>query len=184
MHSLVAESWNPGRQLATTIYEEEGMNSTNLLEAIRVVKENEKVAADFYANAAKKAAHPAGKQLFEQLSEFEQFHYAKLTELEKSYLERSDFIFYEGREFPLPPKLAPKEAAEPNQQTVINIIDQAIALERLAEKTYADLAAQITDQQGHAMFQKLSEEEHNHFRILTEAFWSLTNMQTWKWDRS
>ena len=161
------------------------MEKTSLLEAIRIVKENEKTAADFYANAAKKAGHQAGKDLFTQLSEFEQFHYAKLTLLEKSLGEKGEFVSYEGRrEFPVPPKLGPKPVDEPNHQTVINTINQAMELEKLAERAYADLAAQISDQQGHDMFIRLSEEEHKHYRILNDAYWSLSNLQGWRWGQA
>jgi rubrerythrin len=160
------------------------MDTTNLLEAIGVVKENERVASEFYGNAARKTGNQIGKDLFEQLSEFEKFHYEKITALEKSLQEKANFIDYEGKAFPLPPTLAPKAAEEPNQQTVMGIISGALELEKQAEKAYADLAAQLTDPQGHEMFRKLSEEEHNHFRILTEAFWNLNNLKIWKWPKA
>lgn len=146
------------------------MNIPNLLEAIRAVKENERVASEFYANAAKKTGNPMGKDLFVKLSDFEKLHYLKVSALEKSLQENSGFIDYEGKAFPLPPMLAPKAAEEPNRQTVMSIISEAMDLEKQAEKAYGDLADQITDAQGHEMFRKLSEEEHNHFRILNEAY--------------
>lgn len=160
------------------------MVSTSLLEAIRVAKENEKVASDFYANAAKTAGSQMGRQLFEQLAEFEQYHYARLTVLEQSLADKDNFIYYEGKEFLLPPKLEPKAAEEPQHQTLVNIINQAMELEKQAEKAYADLADKISDPQGHAMFSKLSGEEHNHYRILKEAYWSLSNFKAWKWSGS
>jgi rubrerythrin len=138
----------------------------------------------FRSNAAKKAGQKAGQDLFIQLSEFEQFHYAKLTILEKSLGDKGEFVAYEGRKFPVPPKLGPKSVDEPNHQTVINIINQAMELEKLAERTYADLAAQISDEQGHDMFIRLSEEEHKHYRILNDAYWSLSNMKGWRWGQA
>jgi rubrerythrin len=160
---------------------EKQMVSTNLLEAIRVVKENEWIANEFYADAAEKAGSAMGRELFKQLREFEIYHYARITALEKSLQEDDNYIVYEGREFPLPPALAPEAADEPEHQTVINIIIKALDLERQAEKAYADLAAQIMDKQGHEMFQRLSEEEHKHYQILTGAYWDLSNLQAWKW---
>ena len=159
------------------------MTATTLLDAIRVAKENERTAIEFYANAAKTTGSQIGKQLFEQLSEFEQFHYARITALEHTLETTGDYIYYEGKEFPLPPVIVPKAAEEPNQQTVINIISKARELEKEAEKGYADLAAQIKDPQGHAMFIRLSHEEHNHYRMLTEAYWNLSNFKTWKWSQ-
>ena len=159
------------------------MRTPNLLDAIRVVKENERIASESYAGAAQNISSPMGKKLFEQLSEFEKFHYEKLTILEKSLGEKGDFINYEGKEFPLPPKLEIKAAEEPGPKSVMKIISEAMDLEKQAEKAYADLAAQLTDPQGHKMFSRLSEEEHTHYLILSNAYWTLTNLGVWTWSR-
>ena len=45
---------------------EEHVSTPNLLDAIRVVKENERIATESYANAAQQIKNPLGKQLFEQ----------------------------------------------------------------------------------------------------------------------
>lgn len=76
------------------------MSTTNILDAIRVVKENERIASETYASNAKNISNPLGKQLFEQLSEFEKFHFAKISELETSLIEKGNFIAYEGKDFP------------------------------------------------------------------------------------
>jgi rubrerythrin len=156
------------------------MSTTNLLDAIRVAKENERIASESYANAAKNKNFSTGKELFIRLSEFEKFHYDRLAALEKSLEKKGDFIDYEGKEFPLPPTFEIKAAEEPNQKSVIQIIFEAIELERQMQNAYADLAAQITDPKGHKMFSKLSEEEHKHYIILLEAKWSLNNFGVWK----
>lgn len=158
------------------------MSGTNLLDAIRVVKENERIAAETYADAAQRISNPIGKELFKQLSEFEQYHLAKVSALEKSLMENGNFISYAGKAFPLPPVFEIKAAQELNRKSVIAIVNDAIDLEKQAEKTYADLASRVTDPEGHAMFSRLSEEEHNHYRILTEAYWTLTNLGVWKWS--
>jgi rubrerythrin len=157
------------------------MLTNNLLEAIRVVKENERLAADFYGEAAKNTRNEMGRELFKQLRAFEEFHYTRLTILEKSLELKGEFIVYEGMEFPLPPTIAPKAVEEPQKQTAIQIVIKAMELEKQAEKAYADLAGQITDPQGHAMFRRLAEEEHRHYRFLAEAYWNLSNFQAWKW---
>lgn len=159
------------------------MSTTNLLDAIRVVKENERIAQVSYADAAQRVSNPLGKNLFEQLSAFEKFHYEKLTALEASLEATGEFIDYEGKEFPLPPTFEIKAAQEPVTKSVMAIISAAMDLEKLAEKSYADLAANSTDKKGHEMFSKLSEEEHKHYRLLLEAYWNLSNLGTWKWSR-
>jgi rubrerythrin len=160
------------------------MTTTNLLDAIRVVKENERIASQSYANAAKTIRHSMGKELFTQLSKFESHHLRQLIILEKSLMETGEYINYKGKAFPLPPKFEIKAAEEPNQKSVMKIISDAIELEKEAEKAYANLAAQLTDYpEGRRMFLRLSEEEHNHYRILTEAYWSLNDLGVWKWKR-
>ncbi len=159
------------------------MNTTNLLDAIRIVKQNEKVATERYAEAAKTIRHPMGRELFTQLSKFEQYHYEQVSALEKSLMESGDYINYEGKEFPLPPSFEIKAAQDPNRKSIMMIISEAIDLEKTAEKSYADLASQVTDPQGHQMFTRLSEEEHNHYRILNEAYWTLNELGVWKWSR-
>ena len=159
------------------------MSTTNLLDAIRIVKENEKIALEYYTKEAKRIDNPLGKKLFEQLSDFEKFHYEKLSILEKSLEEKGDFINYEGKVFPLPPVFEIKITKDPYRKSLMEIISVAVDLEKQAEKAYADLAAQLTDSQGRKMFIRLSEEEHNHYRILTEAYWSLNDTGIWNWSR-
>jgi hypothetical protein len=160
------------------------VSTTTLLDAIRVVKENERFASKSYAEAAKKIKNPIGYDLFCQLSEFEKYHLKQLIKLEKSLLENGDFINYEGKVFPLPPKFEIEAAKEPDKKSVMAIISEALELEKKAEKAYSDLAAQLGDNsQGHRMFLRLSEEEHNHYRILTEAYWTLNDLGVWKWKR-
>jgi rubrerythrin len=158
------------------------MSTTTILDAIRVVKENERIASETYASNAKNISNPLGKQLFEQLSEFEKFHLARVSALEISLVEKGNYISYEGKDFPLPPVFEVKTAQEAERKSAISFVTDAIDLERKTERTYADLADQISDPEGHAMFRRLSEEEHNHYRILNEAYWTLTNLGVWKWS--
>jgi len=156
------------------------MTTPTLLDAIRVVKENERIASERYAEAAETLAQ-VGKELFMQLSEFEKYHYNKIAALEKSLMEKGDFVNYEGKEFPLPPMFEIKAAKEPNKKSTMQVVTEALELEEQAEKAYADLAAHVTDPQGHSMFIKLSEEEHIHYIILTRAYKSLKDTGVWKW---
>jgi rubrerythrin len=159
------------------------MSTPNLLDAIRVVKENERLSSERYAEAADHTNNPLGKKLFEQLSEFEKYHYERISLLEKSLQEKGDYIKYEGKEFPLPPIFVIKAAEEPKHKSLMKIITLAIELEKTTEKVYADLAAQITDLEGHHMFSQLSEEEHKHYLLLRDAYWNLNNQGIWNYTR-
>ena len=159
------------------------MNNPSLLDAVRIVKENERIASASYADAAKRISNPMGMQLFEQLSKFEQYHYEKITELETSLEETGEFINYEGREFPQPPVFEIEAAKEPNKKSVMSIIAASMDLEKQTEKAYADLAVLSVDPRGHDMFNRLSDEEHKHYRLLLDTYWTLNNLGTWKWTR-
>jgi len=159
------------------------MSSANLAEAVQAVKENERIARDTYADAANQVENPMGKNLFQYLSQFEQYHYDQLTELEKSLREKGEYIRYEGKAFEVPPLLLYAMNPEKEKQSAISIITAAMDLETRAEKAYADLAAQLTDKLGKEMFTRLSREEHNHYRILSNAYWNMNNLGVWIWER-
>ncbi len=157
------------------------MSTPNLLDAVRVVKENERNAAVSYEEASQKISNPMGKKLFEQLSEFEKFHYEQLSRLEASLEKDGKYIDYKGKEFPAPPVFEIKAVQEQNTKSAMTIITAAIDLEKQAEKAYGDLALQTDDPLGFKMFTRLAEEEHNHYRILINAYWTMTNLNFWKW---
>jgi rubrerythrin len=158
------------------------MSIPSLLDAVHVVKENERKAKSSYADAALEIRNSMGKELFEELSKFENYHYEKLTALEISLEKTGEFIDYQGKEFPTPPVFEIKAAHEPNTKSLMTIIAEAMDLEKEAENAYSALAAQVTDQKGHDMFRKLAEEEHIHHKILLEAYWTLNNLGVWKWS--
>lgn len=159
------------------------MSTTNLLDAIAVVRQNERTASDSYLEASKKITHPMGRELFLQLSAFEQYHFEVICALEKSLNEKGVFPVYEGKDFPLPPLFEIEAAKESDKKSVLKIISEARQLEKTAEKAYASLAAQIKDLQGHETFTRLAREENAHYFILSEAYWTLTNLGVWKWSR-
>jgi len=151
------------------------MSTPSLLDALRVVIENERIASSSYAEAAQKINNSDGKLLFEELAKFEQFHFEQLK-------ETGEFVNYQGKEFPTPPVFEIKAAQEPNLKSIMKIISEAMELEKEAEKEYAELALQSDNTQGYEMFLKLSSEENIHWRILLDAYWTLTNLGTWTWS--
>jgi rubrerythrin len=153
----------------------------NVLDAIQIAMEAEQKAAAFYADAAQKTTNLLGQELFSQLAEFERYHYSKLASLEKSLRDEGAFIEYGGREMTLsvPSEVDSKEA---NKMSVMEIITLAINAERDAEKRYTTLAGQTADPDGQAMFKRLAEEEHTHYRILSDEYYNLNNHGVWVWS--
>ncbi len=155
----------------------------NILEAIQIAKEAEKKAEAYYADAAQKTNHPVGKQLLEKLAEFERYHYEKLDDLEKSLEAEGAFIEYEGMELRVDAPSEIRVAGDASVKTAMGVITMAIDVEQQAEKRYLSLAEQTSDPRGHAMFERLAEEEHEHYRILRNVYWSLNNQGIWAWPK-
>jgi len=155
----------------------------NVLEAIEIAKDAEQKAAAFYSDAAQKLAHPIGRKLLEELAEFERHHYSKLTELENSLRKKGAFIDYEGRDLQVRVPGRSEITTDANPKTAMEVITLAIDAEQKAEKRYEALAEQVTDSAAHAMFRRLTEEEHGHFRVLGDAYWNLNNRGIWAWEK-
>jgi len=151
----------------------------NFLDAIRMAIEAEESAAAFYEEAAKKTENPLGRELLEQLADFERYHHTNLLALEDSLCNNGACILYEGREltFPVPDEI--EEIKQADKMSAIGIIEAAIEIKRKAEERYAALAEQTADPNGQAMFERLAEEEHVNRRILERAYWSLNNRGVW-----
>lgn len=153
-----------------------------LLDAIQIGMKAEEEAAAAYADAAQRAGNSLGRQLFEQLAEFERHHYRKLEALEESLRKRGAFIAYEGYEMKLPVHREVKGFEEPNRMSLMGIITAAMEFERKARERYTTLAGQVSDPDGKAMFQRLAAEEDGHHRILERAYWSLNDRGVWDWS--
>jgi rubrerythrin len=151
----------------------------NFLDAIRMAIEAEGKAAAFYDEAAQKTANPLGRELLEQLADFERYHHEQLVALEDSLCNDGACIIYEGREvtFSVPDEV--EKIREADKMSAMGIIDAAIEIKRKAEKRYAALAEQTTDPNGQAMFRRLADEEHENRRVLEKAYWSLNDRGVW-----
>lgn len=155
----------------------------NILEAIQIAKQAEQKAEAYYADAAQKTKHPVGRQLLERLAGFERHHYEKLVELERSLRDDGAFIEYEGMELRVDAPSEVRVAGDASAETAMGVITMAIDVEQQAEKRYLSLAEQTNDPRGHLMFERLAEEEHEHYRVLRNVYWSLNNQGIWAWPK-
>ena len=148
----------------------------SVLGAIRLAMEAERKAAVFYREGAREATNPLVHRLFEQLAEWENIHYAKLLELEKSVAGSGAYAAYAGSDVPLD---APSETgnSDPGRITsAMRALSMALQSEVEAEKRYTSLAAQISDATGKATFERFAAEEHKHYLALRQARWDLGNL--------
>ena len=157
------------------------MKTSNPLTVICIVKENIRRAAESYAIAAIKNQE-LGRNLFKQLSEFEKYHYDRFSALVISLQKKQHFTKFEGREFVLPPILERNIVKEPAHKSLMQIISDAMEIEKQTEKALDEIGDQIPGSQGRRFFNKLSEEEHKNYHILSEAFRTLNQSGIWKWS--
>jgi rubrerythrin len=152
------------------------------IEAIKVAMEAEKDAYQAYSKAAKKSKNPKGRDMFEQLSEFEMNHYQKLKGLLKSLEEKGEWILYEGTA--LKKKKIPLKAPKPIGQDQLSDMDAlriAIREEKKAQAYYRSMAEMTKDPLGRNMYKRLADEEALHEKLLNDQYYSLHNTGLWSW---
>jgi rubrerythrin len=152
------------------------------IEAIKVAIEAEKNASQAYSKAAKKTKNPKGRDMFQQLSEFEMNHYQKLKNLVKSLEEKGEWILYGGTS--LKKKMIPLKADKPKggeQLTDMDALKIAIREEKKAQSYYRSMAELTKDPQGKDMYKRLANEEALHEKILNDQYYSLHNTGIWSW---
>ncbi|RPJ06747.1 MAG: hypothetical protein EHM36_06595 [Deltaproteobacteria bacterium] len=152
------------------------------LKAIEIAMEAEKQAAQFYSKASKKTRSPKGRDMFQQLSEFEGNHYQKLKELMKSLQDRNEWILYSGT--PLRQKAIPAKGEKPKGQeqlTDMDALKMAIKEEKKAQSYYRSMAELTADPRGKGMFKRLAEEEALHEKVLNDQYYSVHNTGLWSW---
>jgi rubrerythrin len=152
------------------------------LKAIRVAIETEKEAFQSYSKAAKRTKNPKGRDMFQQLSEFEMNHYHKLTGLLKSLQEKGEWVLYGGTS--LKKKTIPLKMEKPKgheQLTDMDALKIAIREEKKALAYYRSLAELTRDPRGKDMYKRLADEESLHEKLLNDQYYSLHNTGLWSW---
>jgi len=152
------------------------------VKAIKVAMEAEKEAYQNYSKMAKKTKNPKGRDMFQQLSEFEMNHYQKLKNLLKSLQEKGEWILYEGTT--LKKKTIPLKAEKPKGQEQLTDMDAlkiAIREEKKAQAYYHSMAELTGDSRGKDMYKRLADEETLHEKVLNDQYYSLHNTGVWSW---
>jgi rubrerythrin len=151
-------------------------------EAIKMAMEAEKDAYQAYSKAAKMTKNPKGRDMFQQLSEFEMNHYQKLKELSKSLEEKGEWILYSGTSFKkksIPIKIEKPKGQE--QLTDMDALKIAVREEKKAQVFYRSMAELTKDPRGRDMYKRLAGEEALHEKVLNDQYYSLHNTGVWSW---
>jgi rubrerythrin len=152
------------------------------LKAVEMAIEAERQASQFYSQASKKTRNPKGRDLFQQLSEFEAAHLQKLKELMASLQHGKEWIIYSGtslRQKTIPVKLEKPKGQE--QLTDMDALRMAIRAEKKTETYYRSMAELTRDAKGRGMYKRLAEEEALHERVLNDQYYSVQNTGVWSW---
>lgn len=152
------------------------------LKAVKVAMEAEKEAYQNYSKMAKKTKNTKGRDMFQQLSEFEMNHYQKLKDLFKSLQEKREWILYEGTA--LKKKTISSKVEKPKgeeQLTDMDALKIAIREEKKAQAYYRSMAELASDARGKDMYKRLANEEALHEKVLNDQYYSLHNTGIWSW---
>ncbi len=163
-----------GKDLSWTVRED--------LKSIETAMKAEKEASQFYSKAAKMTRNPKGRDMFQQLSEFEMNHYAKLKELSQSIQGKGEWILYSGTSFKkkaIPVKMDKLKGQE--QLTDMDALKIAIKEEKKAQAYYRSMAELTEDPRGKDMFKRLADDEALHEKVLNDQYYSLHNTGIWSW---
>jgi rubrerythrin len=150
--------------------------------AVKVAMEAEKNAYQSYSKAAKKTKNPKGKEMLQQLSEFEMNHYRKLKDLLESLQEKGEWILYEGTS--LKKKAVSLKTQKPKgeeQLTDMDALKIAVREEKKAQAYYQSMAELTQDPRGRDMYKRLASEEGLHEKLLNDQYYSLHNTGLWSW---
>ena len=130
-------------------------------------------AREFYADAAQKAASGAGKNLFNELADFEQGHYDRL----KTFIEaRQKGIKIEAPpRHEMPAKSEVEGDFEPNKDEISRVLTIGIEAEKKAQAKYLEIAQMFDDAESKNIFNNMAEEERKHQNILEDQFYSMSN---------
>jgi rubrerythrin len=152
------------------------------IKAVKVAMEAEMNAYQVYSKAAKKTKNPKGRDMLQQLSEFEMNHYRKLKDLLKSLQEKGEWILYEGTT--LKRKAIPLKMGKPKGQEQLTDMDAlkiATREEKKAQAYYRSMAELTGDPRGKDMYKRLASEEALHEKLLNDQYYSLHNTGLWSW---
>jgi rubrerythrin len=150
------------------------------VDALRLAIEKERGAHQYYSDAAERATNEASKKMFTWLANEEKGH-LQLLESQCAAVEQGGEWLAEDKapagcklsspikrsEFPT---LSEAKDEPRTEAPVMEILSKAIADEREAAQSYAEMAEAVSDPKGKEMLRKLSQIENGHLELLEEEY--------------
>jgi rubrerythrin len=152
------------------------------LKAIEVAMLAEKEASQFYTRASKMTKDPKGRDMLQQLSEFEMNHFNRLKDLAASLRDKGEWISYAGTSLKRKVlNLNMERLKGQDQLTDMDALKLGIQAEKKAGSYYRSMAELTRDPLGKEMYKRLAQEEELHEKLLNDQYYSLHNTGIWSW---
>jgi rubrerythrin len=150
------------------------------MNAIEIAIRMEKDAIDFYREAAEKTTHPVGKKMFLSITEDEKRHLQMLSQIfkevditihEVSPMQNVKTIFESMKD-----SMMQKIQATENELEAFKI---AMQMEQEGVLFYKKAGADAQKEKEKKLFERLAEEEEQHYSIFSNTFSFLNDTGNW-----
>jgi rubrerythrin len=150
------------------------------MNAIEIAIKMEKDAIDFYSKAAEKTSHPAGKKMFQSITEDEKRHLKMLSQIFKeldikmddvSPMRNMQTIFESMKN-----SLMQRVIATQDELEAFKI---AMQMEQEGVAFYKQVETETRKQKEKALFERLIREEQQHYDIFANTYNFMNDTGNW-----
>ena len=150
------------------------------MDALDVAMKMEKDAIAFYSEAARKTKHPAGKKMFETITEDEKRHLAMVSQIIKglhmthqdvSPMKNVKTVFESMKD-----EMMKKAAATEDELEAFKI---AMGMEKEGLEFYRKMLSGSKNEKERALLERLIQEEQQHFEIFANTYQFLADTGNW-----
>ncbi len=150
------------------------------MNALEIAMKMETDSIKFYTEAAQKTKYPAGKKMFETVAEDEKRHLQMISDIIKgldikpgdvSPMRRVKTVFESMKE-----QMMKKVEASSDELEAFKI---AMRMEQEGEAFYKKSMQEARTEKEKALFERLIEEERQHYQIFANTYYFLSNTGSW-----
>ncbi|OGW35592.1 MAG: hypothetical protein A2X58_10285 [Nitrospirae bacterium GWC2_56_14] len=150
------------------------------MDALELAMKMETDAISFYTEAAKKTRYPAGKKMFQTITEDEKRHREMISQVIKglglTHKEVSPLNNVKTVFAALKDEMMQKVEATTDELEAFKI---AMKMEREGKAFYEKTLAQVKTEKEKALFERLIREEQQHYDIFSNTYQFLSDTGNW-----
>lgn len=148
--------------------------------ALEMAKKMETDAIQFYTEAAKKTKYPAGKKMFETITEDEKHHLEMISQVIKGLqispkdvtpMKRVTTVFEALKD-----EMMKKVEASTDELEAFKV---AMQMEKEGEAFYQKSLQEAKTDKEKSLFKRLVDEERQHYAIFSNTYFHLSNTGSW-----